>query len=254
MLNTGLVSISFRNKSCEEIIAIAKKAGLGFIEWGGDVHVPPNDTKKAKLVAGLMKDAGIFASCYGSYFRLGITPASEFRSVAETAVILGAPTVRVWAYDKQYKDCDADTISKVEADARKIFEIAKEYGIKVNFEYHRGCLTETIDGALRLFDVCPKEALAIHWQPNPEITVEENLAELKKLPTVDIVHVFAWTYENGENVRHPLYNHSITWKEYIGTAFGKNPNCVFALEFFKNDSDEQFFTDSAVLTNIIKEI
>ena len=41
MLNTGLVSVTFRDKTPEEIISTVKQCGLEGIEWGGDVHVLP---------------------------------------------------------------------------------------------------------------------------------------------------------------------------------------------------------------------
>ena len=35
MLNTGLVSVTFRDKTPEEIISTVKQCGLEGIEWGG---------------------------------------------------------------------------------------------------------------------------------------------------------------------------------------------------------------------------
>ena len=43
----GLVSISFRSKSVEEIALAARDAGLEAIEWGGDVHTPHGDIAAA---------------------------------------------------------------------------------------------------------------------------------------------------------------------------------------------------------------
>lgn len=40
MFYPGLVSISFRNHSPEEIISEAAKCHLHSIEWGSDVHAP----------------------------------------------------------------------------------------------------------------------------------------------------------------------------------------------------------------------
>ena len=49
-LKTGLVSITFREKSPEEIVGLVVEAGLDGIEWGGDVHVPHGDLAKAREV------------------------------------------------------------------------------------------------------------------------------------------------------------------------------------------------------------
>lgn len=71
MLKTGLVSITFRNLKVEEIIDLVVKAGLDAIEWGGDIHVPHGDIKKACKVARLMKKADLEMAAYGSYYRVG---------------------------------------------------------------------------------------------------------------------------------------------------------------------------------------
>jgi hypothetical protein len=43
MIQTGLVSITFRQLSPPAIIDLVRQAGLEGIEWGGDVHVPHGD-------------------------------------------------------------------------------------------------------------------------------------------------------------------------------------------------------------------
>ena len=249
--NCGLVSISFRSKCVSDIVRLCKKAGLSYIEWGGDVHCPAGDVDKAREVSSLTGNAGLIPYCYGSYFRLGIHPASDFEAVAKSASALGAKTVRLWAYNKKYADCTSEELEMLKSEVKAVSKIAEEYGLFLSFEYHRGCITETVDGALWLFSLVDNELLRIHWQPNPEITAEENLRELSLLPRVDIVHVFAWTYEDGENVRHPLYNHHMTWQEYIDLAKKKNPECIFELEFFKDDSDSQCLEDAGVLIDMI---
>lgn len=44
----GLCSVTFRDKSIDEIVEIAIENGLNFIEWGADIHLPPGDFEKAK--------------------------------------------------------------------------------------------------------------------------------------------------------------------------------------------------------------
>lgn len=249
--NCGLVSISFRGKCVSEIVRLCNEAGLSYIEWGGDVHCPAGDIDRARELSLLTKNADLIPYCYGSYFRLGVNSSSEFEAVAKSASALGAKTVRLWAYNKKYADCTGEELSMIKSEAEAVSTIAKEYGLCINFEYHRNCITETIDGAIWLFSLIDNEFLRIHWQPNPEITVEDNLRELSLLPRIDIVHVFAWTYENGDNVRHPLYNHHISWGEYIALAKKKNPDCIFELEFFKDDSDLQCLEDARVLIDMI---
>ena len=58
MIKPGLVSITFRNLSVQEISGLAAKSGLVGIEWGGDVHVPHGDVGAARKVRKLTVDAG----------------------------------------------------------------------------------------------------------------------------------------------------------------------------------------------------
>ena len=49
MNRAGLVSITFRNKTPREIVALMKRAGLSQVEWGGDVHVKPGAESAAEV-------------------------------------------------------------------------------------------------------------------------------------------------------------------------------------------------------------
>ena len=40
-MKTSLISVTFRNKTVEEVAEIARKGGLEAVEWGGDKHVKP---------------------------------------------------------------------------------------------------------------------------------------------------------------------------------------------------------------------
>jgi len=70
MIFPGLVSITFRKLSPEQIIELVRKAGLSGIEWGGDIHVPHGDIARAKEVKSMTKEAGLRVAVYGSYYHL----------------------------------------------------------------------------------------------------------------------------------------------------------------------------------------
>ena len=53
MFISGVVSVSFRPNSVEEIINAAKNANLSLIEWGSDVHSPAGDTLLAEKISKL---------------------------------------------------------------------------------------------------------------------------------------------------------------------------------------------------------
>ena len=51
ILRPGLCSITFRDLSWPEVVAVATDAGLEGVEWGADVHVPGGDQTRARAVA-----------------------------------------------------------------------------------------------------------------------------------------------------------------------------------------------------------
>jgi len=93
----GMTSVTFRNKSIEEVIEITKQSPLIAIEWGGDAHVP--DVNAAKRAAQLTKNAGLKIASYGSYYRVGKDSIQRFDEVLDVAKMLGAPIVRIWCGD-----------------------------------------------------------------------------------------------------------------------------------------------------------
>ena len=99
-MNIGMTSVTFRNKNISEIVNIAKKANIDTIEWGGDIHCPPDNPDKAVLAAQLTVEHGLKVSSYGSYFKLGVSNISEFESVCSSAKLLSAPVVRIWGFNK----------------------------------------------------------------------------------------------------------------------------------------------------------
>jgi len=81
MLIPGLVSVTFRQLTVEEIGELATECGLQAVEWGGDVHVPPGDFAAARRAL----DTGLKVAAYGSYYRAGVSDRarSEERRVGK---------------------------------------------------------------------------------------------------------------------------------------------------------------------------
>ena len=69
MIIPGLVSVSFRQKTPLDICRLCQQANLAAIEWGGDVHVPP-DAGNADEIRRMTADHGLTVSSYGSYYRV----------------------------------------------------------------------------------------------------------------------------------------------------------------------------------------
>ncbi len=241
-MNLGLTSVTFRSKTVEEIIALAKSSGLNCIEWGGDVHAPIDDINKAIEVKNLCEEANIAISSYGSYYR-GADKHS-FLQVLKIADALKAPIIRIWAGEKfEYEESEyAVVVENIKAAAQS----ASEHGIKLALEYHRNTLTQTKESALKLIKDVNHSNLYTYWQPNPDISLDEQLSEIKLLKDYIITyHVFNW--EKG-NVRLPLSEGHETWVKYLDEINPIEPNLI--LEFVKDESVEIFMSDVVSLKGI----
>ena len=75
MILPGLVSVTVRALFPAEICRLCERAKLRCIEWGGDVHVPP-DGRSAPEVRRMSADAGLEICAYGSYFRFHGQPSA----------------------------------------------------------------------------------------------------------------------------------------------------------------------------------
>ena len=56
---TGLVSISFRGLTVDEIIRHVAEEGLDAIEWGGDVHAPAGNIDVARKAGEITRASGL---------------------------------------------------------------------------------------------------------------------------------------------------------------------------------------------------
>jgi len=247
MIRSGLVSITFRQLSAEEIILLVARAGLEGIEWGGDVHVPPGNLARAREVRRRTADAGLALPSYGSYYRVGLAEPAPFDAVLDTAVALGAPVVRVWAGEKGSAEADGEYRRQVVEDSRRISDRAAEAGVTVAYEFHGNTLTDTNASAARLLEEVARDNIRCYWQPAKGMTAEERLAGLQAiLDRLCHLHVFAWGEES--NQRMPLSAGREHWMTYLRAVASASRREHFALlEFVRNDDPAAFLEDAPAL-------
>jgi len=245
----GLVSITFRKLSPQEVIDLVAQAGLRDIEWGGDIHVPHGDVAKADEVRRQTLEAGLAVAAYGSYYRVGASEDKglSFASVLDSAAALGAPTIRVWVGEKGSAETTAPERSAIVADALRIADLAQSRGVAVSLEYHGGTLTDTRESARQLMEELSHPNLDFLWQPSNGEAADSCVARLKDvLPRVGHVHVFHWAGPTGTEWR-PLAEGEDRWPGYLDIirSAGKPMPCL--LEFVRDHSPEQFLQDAATL-------
>jgi len=252
MLKTGLTSITFRQLSAEDIIALAVEAGLDGIEWGGDVHVPPGDLEKACMVRRQTEAAGLDVCAYGSYFRCD-NEAGPFTETLECAKALGAPVIRVWAGNKGSDSADVTYRAKVAASIRNAVAAARAEGITIALEYHGGTLTDTRESAHQLLHEVGLHELKLYWQPRNGGTLEGDLAELDAaLPHLSHIHLFHWG-KAGWTERLPLSEGIEPWREYIKHIRKAEGDRYITFEFVLNDDPAQLLKDAKVLHALLEE-
>ncbi len=239
---TGLVSISFRGLSCEELLRATREAGLASMEWGGDVHVPAGNLAAAERAKRLTADAGITAYSYGSYYKIGVSPREDFAAVLASASALGTDIIRAWAYDHGSADTEGAAYRAVVEDARRICDMAK--GKTICLECHNNTLTDDYHAALRFLRDVDRENLASYWQPNQYRDHAYNLASAEALaPYCRSVHVFSWEGDT----RLPLVAHADRWQRYIDIIRRVSPDVPFMLEFMHDDRIETLPETAEVL-------
>lgn len=248
MIRTGLVSITFRRLSPEDIVALVAKAGLDGIEWGGDIHVPHGNRKMARQVAALTQDNGLGVAAYGSYYRVGCQGENgvpSFEAVLDTAVELGAPLIRVWAGDRGSAKSDEVWRNQVVEDSRRIADMAGEQGIVISYEYHGDTLTDTLESTRWLLKEVQHPNIKSYWQPLPHHDKGERLEGLEQvMPWLSNLHVFHWV----KGQRCPLEEGVQDWTQYLNMINNTLKEERFALiEFVKDDEPEQFLKDGMAL-------
>lgn len=253
MIKAGICSITFRRKHPDEIVRLAEQAGLETIEWGGDVHVPAGDTAVARRVGRITLDAGLSVSSYGSYYRVldaDGTP-QEFLPVLDSAVALGADTIRIWPGRRPSESAGEDYRRKFAEHLRVALDEARPAEIRLALEFHENTLSDSPEAAGLLLDEVNHPGLFTYWQPmywgpDPDM----NLAGLERLSRrVSNLHVFHWTRRSrsAETVRHALEAGSAEWLRYLRVPLCPGIERSALLEFVRDDDAEQFFRDAATL-------
>ena len=250
-MQLGLVSVSFRDHSPQEIINAVREAGLTCIEWGSDVHAPCTDKNCLKKIAAMQKTANITCCSYGTYYYLGRDNPEELHQYIWAAKYLGTNILRLWCGTKGSKDYSAEELEVLYRDCRSAAKIAEENGVILCMECHNGTVTDTKESAYRLMQTVNSPAFRMYWQPNQLRTPEENLAYAKLLaPYTYHVHVFNWSIqENGSLLKHPLLDAVDIWKGYVKQLSGEH---VMLLEFMPDNNILSLPCESDALRAIMK--
>ena len=245
MLHTGLVSISFRSLSCEELIEHLIKCGLKNVEWGSDVHAPVDNEERLYEIKKLMDEKGINCCSYGSYFRISVTPLEDIYKYIKAAKILGTNIIRLWCGNRGTAVITKEEKEKLFADCKALSKIAEEEDVIFCMECHNDTYTDNVNTALELMQEINNEHFRMYWQPNQFKTFEENMYYAKTLSSYTYhLHVFNWAGHD----RFPLIDAVKTWKDYLTNFEGER---YLLLEFVPDDKIETLPIETEALNAIV---
>ncbi len=251
MIRLGLCSVTFRDREVHEVIEIARAEGLKGIEWGGDVHVPAGASPL--LVRKIREDthrAGLAIPSYGSYFNALEEPPGDFGRVLETARLLGAGTIRIWAGWVSPGRLSREQLGRLAATARQVAEMGASHGIKVAFEYHDNTPTHGAEAALRLLKAAGHPNLYSYFQPLHPNDLNQTLADFARIrPRLAHVHV---QNNDGED-NCDLAEYAPMWRELVRGLRAMDFDRFALFEFNQGNTVEQLRRDAALIRGFLAE-
>ena len=241
----GLVSVSFRNLSCEEILTLMKQTELHYVEWGSDVHAKPDDVDTLKAIASMQKDFDIKCSSYGTYFRIGVNKTEEIYDYINAAKILGTDILRLWCSDKSASLFSDEETNALFDECKKLAEIAQKENVILCMECHNNTFTDNAESALSLMKNVNSPNFRMYYQPNQYKTEDENIFYAKTIAPYTVnIHVFNWKDKD----KFPLKDAVDIWRKYL--AFFDDDKKLL-LEFMPDGKPETLKTESDALKEII---
>lgn len=235
----GFTSTTFRQiKSIQKIVEIAKEANVGYIEWGGDIHVKTvEDAQKAKK---LCDEAGIKISSYGSYYVVGSGDKAQWERICEIAGAMSADSVRVWLGKKNSEKTDANEYNRLLNDAREICDVAASYSLKVCPECHDNTYNNNTDAVLRFQKELQRDNFKTYFQSRYFKKAYDIDRIERTFPIIENVHI-----SYSELMREQFFRKRD--KEYINALLNKlkymNFDGIVMLEYTYFASKKYFISD-----------
>ena len=234
----GLCSVTFRKKSAEEIVEIAKDAGIGYIEWGGDVHVKSLDD--ARKVKTLCDSAGIKISSYGSYYNCADYDEEKWHKVCQITKETGALSVRVWLGKKDSEKTSESEYKSLLESTKKMCDIAETYGLFVCPECHGNTFNNNTDAFLRFKADLQKDNFRTYFQSR-YFRMEYDLDRIDR--TFDFTENVHISYRDLK--REQLFRKKD--KNYLDTLLKKfrekKFDGIIMVEFVSGNSEKAFYKD-----------
>ncbi|MBO5935366.1 MAG: sugar phosphate isomerase/epimerase [Clostridia bacterium] len=240
--NLGLCSVTFRNKTAEEVIDLAKKAGIGYIEWGGDIHV--RSTDDAKKVKALCDESGIKICSYGSYFNSAEFNENKWDEICRIAKEMNAEHIRIWLGKKDSEITSEAEYKKLVANTQKMCDIAAQYSLIVCPECHDNTFNNNTDSILRFIGDLQKDNFKTYFQSR-YFRMEYDLDRIDRTyGYIKDVHVSYRDLKKEQRFRKKDKN----YLDKLLKKFMEKDFCgIVMIEFVSGNREKNFFRDAEKL-------
>ena len=234
----GLCSVTFRKKRAEEVVELAKKAGIDYIEWGSDVHVKSIDD--ALKVKALCDTAKIKISSYGSYVNCAAYDEEKWINTCKIAKKMGASSVRVWLGKKDSEKTSESEYKALLENTGRMCDIAAEYGLTVCPECHGNTYNNNTDAFLRFAGELNKDNFKTYFQSR-YFRMDYDLDRIDR--TFDCTENVHISYRDLK--REQLFRKKD--KNYLDTLLKKfrekKFDGIIMVEFVSGNSEKAFYKD-----------
>ncbi len=248
MYKLGLVSISFRSLTVDQIIDLTKEAGLEAIEWGSDVHAPCDDVENLKRIVEKQAEKGLCCSSYGTYFTLGVDDIEGLKKYILAAKVLQTRILRLWCGRKDYQHWTDEEKTHLIGQAKLAAKMAEEADVILCMECHGGTFVNCVEGALDLMESVDSPHFKMYWQPSSFQDLSVNCEYAERIASyVTHLHVFYWQ----GRVRYSLAEGVNEWRKYLSYF---DTDRTLLLEFVPDDKPESLKTEAEALRHLVSSI
>lgn len=247
-MKIGFTTVTFRDKSIEEIFEIAKDNDVKIIEWGGDIHLKFDDDIALNKVLQLSKKYDIQSYSYGSYFRIGKDQTAKFEQICKVTNAIGAKVVRIWIGDKSSRWVSKKCFLAMAKELVEACKIAQKYELIVAGEFHQGTYNDCGKSCNKMLKAVGMPNFKTYWQPLGGESKDLSNLQLV-VENVVVAHIFNW---KNFDTRYEFEYNCDRWKKFFD-ILSSNNQVVGIMEFVKDDSVAQFAKDCKLIKSMAKE-
>lgn len=237
-LKIGVASVTFRNKTVNQVVEIAKNSGIEFIEWGGDIHV--KTIEDAKLAKKLCDKNNIKISSYGSYYRTGSSDKVEWEDVCRIASEMGASSVRIWLGNKDSEIFTESEYKELLEEMKFLCSKAEEYNLLVCPECHDNTFNNNTDAILKLKNDLNCDNFKTYFQSR-YLKFNYDIDRIEK--TFDFIENFHVSYRDLKLEQSFKRKDKNYLDKLIKKFISMNFNGIVIIEFTKGSKEKNFIKD-----------